>query len=1011
MHAPDARWSTLLSASLATAVTGSLACQPAEISSQEAPLYGDVTYADDCSAEAQDYLDTAMRWGRISAVSGAFAECIDESFRTGLNRNSLSFGPYLGCPADPFADDSIDTQIAMAIAAGRTMNDVTMNCTGGSGNASTGQNDGYGHSNPEQFSWSGWLDGRLADPCWRNDPMDCTAGSVVWPMDQTVGIIWHEASHTHGYGHGANDQEPARTACGYDDDPTWHFQVNTAPYLMGGCAAYVLARSGQACRVTDCGPDALHIIDDLDETGCSCIRDPNLGGGPAAGPDRANLTVASGTAVSGAVREARFTIANPGPVAALDFEVTIESLRADDSVIALHDTIAVSSLGAGETRFFTVALPTLSSSAAAVRVTVDAGETVRESSESDNALRLPIEVPNLQATRMTARIARQELRGAVTVRNTSAVAAPASRLLVGVVEASDRRWADVEIEVGVLPAWSTVVVPYVVPLPAPQFWGGDDPGFQRIGPDGWVARAVANRAAWFAESSREDNVLDSEIVWPDLRARALDAPAHHAHFGAHHLEVGYLIDEGIHAHANLFHHEVRIEDRTGAVLAAARVGPAELFPSGALRRDAVPLDFTDTAGALSCGGHPYNEYWIRAVADPADHLGEAFESNNDVARRFVTTSDLPPAVTVADPGPLTFVVGSPDDRVSFTVNAAVSDPDGDPLSITWSSPDVALHGGTITPGPLPNQATIEMSASALSTLRCAVPGARKVVLLDVTATADDCVLEASHTRSVGLVLELENEDGLPHVPVCEQAYRGVDQLDLALARLRFVQPICPYALPTEDGRLPCDGLTLLRELLDELGLKDGATLPPAAMERLGALRELVAGLPKGQVEPWDRSLALAEIDEMLERKQFLGGAMSALVLGHAAILAARPAFAARPVARGLPAVFESLLGHALAPAKPAAVSGAIGLVPTGLRPAAPKGTRLLEDAPVMALVAPRPLAAGMVVNLTTMPGQPLRLVGFGPKGAVPLGKDWSKTGLLEGTLTEDLWGIGVVRPE
>lgn len=242
-------------------------------------VFGDASY-EDCSSAHVGFNEDILRHGRIVAGTDAFAECIDAAFRTGTD----GFGPYRACNGEPFSGSSIDTQIARAIDMARSPNDLAIDCTGGGGNASTGQNDGWGHSNDEGFSWAGWFTSvynQLALPVCSpgQDPATCRFAAYPWPYSQAAGIVWHEASHTHGYSHGANDQANAIVACGYAGDPSWNFQVNTAPYIIGNCMSQVMSDSASACgNIDTCPGDGLRIVDAHGGATCSCVEDPAAGG-------------------------------------------------------------------------------------------------------------------------------------------------------------------------------------------------------------------------------------------------------------------------------------------------------------------------------------------------------------------------------------------------------------------------------------------------------------------------------------------------------------------------------------------------------------------------------------------------------------------------------------------------------------------------------------------------------------------------------------------------------------
>ena len=1000
---------------MSAALTLAAACRDGDsIGSRQGPLFGDIHYADDCTSDMRELLDKSVQWGRIVAVSDVYQECIDEAVRTGLRRNDWGIGPYRECTQDAFYGSSLNTQLAMARAATLSLNDVSMSCVSDSDAiAYTSQNDGYDHINPESLTWGEWFARLGPDSCWRTAPATCaTNGDVSWPMMSIANATWHEAAHTHDYSHGTNEQETAPAACGYPDDDGWHFQVNTMPYIIGQCVGYVLHESGEACRLTDCGPDSLHIIDDLDETGCSCIRDPNLGGGPTADPIGADLTVTAARAVfAGSIHEVTLTIRNRGVTGALDFQVAVLGVDQDGDTIdwtgepILLGTAAVSALNAGAERSLTVDLPNIDN-LTAVEVVVDRDGTVRETDESNNTLRTGFELPNLRVTRVDARIGWRRIEGTVLVRNTSTLPTHGTNLVVGLTEDGHRSGPGVNIHVAGVAPGDVEPVPFIIDLPEPDFWGAPDS--LRIGPERHGVQAEVDPFTGTPETDETDNVMAGVIVWPDLSIAEATAPSSDGFFGDHHLEVGYQVANADTAFANLFAHEVRLETRSGNVLARSRVERAELPAGESLERAAIGLDFSDLPGKQSCDGHRYNEYFVRFAADDPDQVGEMREDNNQVASRFVTTDDLAPVAAIGDPGLIHREVASPDDIVSFTVGATTSDPDGDPVTLTWSSSDVALHNGTIAPGPGPGQATVTMSARALSALRCVVPGAKTVVLIHVTATARDCILESSATRTIAVELQITDDGPIPDERICELAHRGLDELEIALLRFRFTGPLCPFAGP--GGGQSCMGMSWLNVLADRWGKDNGNTLPAAALKTLSDLRAIVASIPLGVIQSWDRDLALAELDGMLAGKKLTGGAITALVLEQSVFDGAKDVFSPVPIPKGKTAeVFA--LGYTASLGGPALVSGELGLIPLADRPVTPAGSALLADVPVMAIVQPGQLGANATIKYTAARGgQRLRLIGFTPTGPVDITTRWNaSTRTVTGHLTGTLWGVGVAR--
>lgn len=262
--------------------------EPATTVSED-PLLGSINYASDCTSGETGFLDQVMFYGRVAAASPAFQQCMTAA----VNRTALflpvygtNIGAYRQCIGDPAYGRPIAEQLGAALMITHSENDVTMNCTGGGGNASANIGT-YDHADPEQFWWSGWLASvfhQLSVPVCGTpgaSPSDCRFAAYPWPYSQAAGIVWHEASHTQGYTHGANDQTSAISACGYPGDPSWNFQVNTMPYIIGNCISAVIDQSGSTCGgdlASGCESGALRMINSFSGTTCSCVHDPRAKG-------------------------------------------------------------------------------------------------------------------------------------------------------------------------------------------------------------------------------------------------------------------------------------------------------------------------------------------------------------------------------------------------------------------------------------------------------------------------------------------------------------------------------------------------------------------------------------------------------------------------------------------------------------------------------------------------------------------------------------------------------------
>lgn len=237
-------------------------------------VMGARNYQGTCNAEDVRFNEKATFYARIAANTAAFEQCLDTAMRTGF----AGTGPYRKCNGDPYYSSAIGEQYTRALAAARSETGLSVTCSGGGGNASTSIGT-YAHAGDESYSWGGWFRGVWSSIdvpyCGSIGVPGCRYAPKPWPYDQAAGIVWHEAMHQFGYTHGANDQENAKVNCGYSSDPSWHFQYNTLPYILGHCVSWVIGQSGQTCGdLETCGDGALRMINGASSTSCSCVSDP-----------------------------------------------------------------------------------------------------------------------------------------------------------------------------------------------------------------------------------------------------------------------------------------------------------------------------------------------------------------------------------------------------------------------------------------------------------------------------------------------------------------------------------------------------------------------------------------------------------------------------------------------------------------------------------------------------------------------------------------------------------------
>jgi hypothetical protein len=262
----------------------------ADLGADQAAIMGGTSFAATCPADVQAYVEDTMFHGRAALGSVAFAQCLDQALRTGITNSGVSVGPYTSCDGDPDDGRTMDVQVARILAAARTPASLQFHCDpNGAGNANA-QIASYDHAGAEVMTLSGWFFNAARTfyklpPCPLGDSTGDGKTCVVDPWG--AGIIAHEVLHQRGYGHGDNDNNTlARAACGIPSTTPWHFQANTAPYIVSHCVDSVLRQSELSCGPLDtCPAGSLRILDGINATTCHCEIDPGvdpMAAGPAA---------------------------------------------------------------------------------------------------------------------------------------------------------------------------------------------------------------------------------------------------------------------------------------------------------------------------------------------------------------------------------------------------------------------------------------------------------------------------------------------------------------------------------------------------------------------------------------------------------------------------------------------------------------------------------------------------------------------------------------------------------
>jgi len=226
-----------------------------ELGDEESDLLGTISHTGEpelaCPAAFAPLLERAMVWGRAAALTPAFAQCVDQAVRVGGVPAPYPRGPYVPSAGDPLSGATKAEQAARVLQSARSLNDLKYNCfeTGDFAGSAIVEEVG---TRPEIMTF-----GLAAVRSWLNP-------ALVLPEQSVTETVWHEAMHQHAYNHDA-------------DRPGFSTENQSIPYIVDGCMQTVIAQSAALCgSMTQCGPDAVPIIDSLAATTgqCSCAQDP-----------------------------------------------------------------------------------------------------------------------------------------------------------------------------------------------------------------------------------------------------------------------------------------------------------------------------------------------------------------------------------------------------------------------------------------------------------------------------------------------------------------------------------------------------------------------------------------------------------------------------------------------------------------------------------------------------------------------------------------------------------------
>jgi hypothetical protein len=233
---------------------------------------GEVNYDSTCDDTDRDYLDGALRAGRIAAMSDAFAECIDDRL--------ASYQPCHGYDSPEFVNAPHDQRVQAVLEMARSTNDLFISCNAQTGGAAHGEFVGYQHTSDEEIHLTRETMTEFLDPNFFGGTRVCSTSFDVACTPPTgtdhlaAGLIWHEIMHSHGFAHSQPDTEAGNgIQCGAQN------KEYALTDIVRACISAVIYESGFTCGVPPealCGADGQMMLTSLESSSCECVEDACL---------------------------------------------------------------------------------------------------------------------------------------------------------------------------------------------------------------------------------------------------------------------------------------------------------------------------------------------------------------------------------------------------------------------------------------------------------------------------------------------------------------------------------------------------------------------------------------------------------------------------------------------------------------------------------------------------------------------------------------------------------------
>jgi len=245
----------------------------------ESPILGSFAVDGTCSARERNFFGDAAFLARTVVGSSAFEACVRDRVATQYRRCT-----FTGSDGDPSLTTAQHT--ANALAATRSVNDLSTNCdraSGAWGHAGVGDDPGYYGTEAFEFGRASMNSANMIGRrmCGAGESFErdgCRSQPFPNGLREVAATVIHENMHQHGYTHGGS----SCLASDYDD------VRESMPWIVDQCLVAIVDQSMATCgdicstraadNISSCRQRGrLKLVSRLGSASCEDAYDPGLG--------------------------------------------------------------------------------------------------------------------------------------------------------------------------------------------------------------------------------------------------------------------------------------------------------------------------------------------------------------------------------------------------------------------------------------------------------------------------------------------------------------------------------------------------------------------------------------------------------------------------------------------------------------------------------------------------------------------------------------------------------------